>query len=127
MYDLIYLLPFIAGILSVIASVYSTFEALLALRAKDRVRRELEKRSKVDAEIRNFRQQAKLHKLTRLEVEVVSKIIEKTLFDSSGLNQRFSDRDKRFVERGLRQPSRLGVERYVNDLLTHAHGKVTPE
>lgn len=111
--DFLTLLPVMAGVTSVVFAIYSTIEAIYALRAKDRIRSELERLSKVDVEIRKFRSLAEHHKLTSAEVGTALELIEETL-------GKMNERDKKFVERGLRQPSRLGVERYVNDLLTHA-------
>lgn len=103
--------PLIAVAAAIVAAVMGFENALLALRAKQRLRVVLAERAGRDHEVRRLMELAARRRLDKFETEVARNVIEASA-------QQLPEEDRRLLEKGLHQTSTSGEQRFIGDLLS---------
>jgi len=107
------LLWWIVPIVGFGAALWSFANAAIALHAKSRLHRLILQRASTDRALEELLRLADKHAFRESEVENARRAI-------MGVMQELSERDRRFVEKGMEQTNRIGQKRYLRDLVRAA-------
>ena len=113
MSNVLLVLPLATLIASVVAAVMTVWNAALALRAKDRLRRKLHDGVITGTNVQQMKRLSKIaaeRPLNPDEVEIARRLIEVAA-------QSLPTKDRVYLENGLNQSSKSGERRYIKDLM----------
>lgn len=116
MSDILFHLPTVVLLAAIVVALVSLWGAVLALRAKQRLRTAISDRPSLTDSVTELRAKKRL---TEDDVDTARHIIEEA-------TESLSENDKRRVQIGLWQPSRLGEKRYIADVVTGRYPGVLP-
>ena len=100
-------------VLSVLAAIYGFAQSLFGLRAKARLHQEIARRA-----LEDWHLQALIHKAEQEQMDPAA--LYEALLAIEKAATSLSENDRKLIEVGLHQPSRMGAQRYVRDILTAA-------
>src|SRR5712691_6935856 len=101
------ILPIVALVMSIVAAAMTLWNAILALRAKERARDILH----AETSVHELIEIASRRPLNQEETERARRIIESAA-------QHLVEKDRILIDKGLNQSSKSGERRYIHDLMS---------